>query len=185
MSCSWLFLVPIPALPSSHHLSRDVLHPMWAWASRLGAWSHRRADREPWTNTAHLGQARGQPLTRAVSQREVLMRSKVLSPNTNQENSGGAKTGETANLLESFVLVSTLAERHTCHQEGSLHIKYGPNRLLARNSSGTKAIGLQAMWQSSAPGLPEMAALPPWRPFPGNSPALSARDSVEDSFLSV
>ena len=32
-----------------------VLHPMWAWASRLGAWSHRRADREPWTNTAHLG----------------------------------------------------------------------------------------------------------------------------------
>ena len=47
------------------------------------------------------------------------MRSKVLSPNTSQENSGGAKTGETANLLESFVLVSTFAERHTCHQEGT------------------------------------------------------------------
>ena len=46
------------------------------------------------------------------------MRSKVLSPNTSQ-NSGGAKTGETANLLESFVLVSTFAERHTCHQEGT------------------------------------------------------------------
>lgn len=46
------------------------------------------------------------------------MRSKVLSPNTNQENSGGAKTGETANLPESFVLGSTLAERHTCHQAG-------------------------------------------------------------------
>ena len=63
------------------------------------------------------------------------MRSKVLSPNTNQKNSGGAKTGETANLPESFVLESTLAERHTYHQEGSWS-----HQVWAKQAAGQKQL---------------------------------------------
>ena len=98
----------------------------------------------------------------------------MLSPNTSQENSGGAKTGETANLLESFVLVSTFAERHlsaflSATRKGPSTSSIGqvgcrPETAQERTPSDCEPRGRPATlgslrWLPSLPGVPSQETL--------------------------